>query len=86
MPETIMRELEAIMRAVFQDPALMVTEALTMDQVPAWDSVGHMALISATENRFAIRCDLAELVQVESVAALAALVERKWDGRTLQQP
>ncbi|MBF0271873.1 MAG: acyl carrier protein [Magnetococcales bacterium] len=86
MKQTILRQLESILREVFQDPALPVTESLTMAQVPAWDSVGHMALISATENRFAIRCSLAELVPVESVAALVALVEQKWDGHTLQQP
>ncbi|MBF0440240.1 MAG: acyl carrier protein [Magnetococcales bacterium] len=77
MRESILHRLRPIIHEIFKDPTIVVTEELTMNDVPAWDSIGHIALITATEKAFNIQCSLSELVNVESVGALAILVEKK---------
>lgn len=70
----IVRQLEVILREVFQMPELIVSEALTMDQVPAWDSIGHMSVIGSVEKYYGFRCSLSDLVEVTDVGRLVNLV------------
>ncbi len=73
----ILARLTPVMQLTFNDHTLTVTPELSMDDLPAWDSIGHMALITATEKAFGIQCSLAELVNVENVRSLMALVAKK---------
>lgn len=44
----------------------MLNEALVYQSVPAWDSVGHMAMIAAFEERFDIMLDIADVIDFSS--------------------
>ncbi|MBF0614302.1 MAG: acyl carrier protein [Magnetococcales bacterium] len=76
-PETILERIGPILRATFQDPNLKIDLHLTMDDVPAWDSIGHMTLIAAVEQEFRFQCSLEELVHVRSIGDLVNLVADK---------
>lgn len=77
LPEEILSRLRAIIYEVFKDDAIIFSEALSMDDVPSWDSIGHMMLISTVEKAFNIQCTLVELINVDSVGTLVTLVEKK---------
>ncbi|MEO5332076.1 MAG: acyl carrier protein [Magnetococcus sp. YQC-5] len=76
-PEEILSRLCPVVQEVFQDKFLMVTETLSMNEVPAWDSINHMTLIIAVEQMFKIQFSLTELVKVESIGDLMALIAAK---------
>lgn len=41
---------------------------LTYDSIPEWDSIGHMALISALEDAFGISMETDDIVEFSSYA------------------
>ncbi len=49
----------------------------TAGLVPGWDSLSHVRIISAVEDAFGIRFKTAEIVRLQSLGELQALVERK---------
>ncbi|MBF0296811.1 MAG: acyl carrier protein [Magnetococcales bacterium] len=76
-PETILDRLRPIFHETFQDSSIVVTESLSMGDLAAWDSIGHMSLIMAVEKAFGFQCSLEELVDLDDVRDLIGLVERK---------
>lgn len=45
-----------------------VTDDLTYNTIPEWDSVAHMALVAEIENLFEIMMDTDDIVDMSSVA------------------
>ena len=43
-----------------------VSQELTYNTIPEWDSIGHMSLISAIEDAFKISMDTADIVELGS--------------------
>ncbi len=54
-----------------------IHDAMAYDDVPGWDSVGHMNLVTEIESRFGISLDMDEIVGLDSVGAVRAIVARK---------
>jgi acyl carrier protein len=69
--------LTEIMRDVFDDEALTVTDATTAKDVEHWDSLTHVNLIVAVEKTFRIRLTMKESGELPNVGALVQLIERK---------
>ncbi len=55
-------------------------DEMGFDDIPGWDSVGHMNLITDLESRFGITLDMDEIIGLSSVGAVRALVARKRGG------
>jgi acyl carrier protein len=75
MSDTSQRVLQTVSRTL-RVPRESVTEDLMMGDVPQWDSLNHMAVISAVEREFNLVFDLDDVVDVDGVADLVELVER----------
>jgi acyl carrier protein len=45
-----------------------VTDSLTYQSIPQWDSLSHMILISEIENTYGVMLDTDELLDLSSVA------------------
>jgi acyl carrier protein len=52
-------------------------EDTTADQVPGWDSLSHVRILTAVEEAFAVRFKGLEVVRLTNVGELQALVEKK---------
>ena len=61
---------------VFGVPRGELTEQTTRDQVPEWDSIGHLNLMLALEERFGTAFSVDEMAALDSVAAIATRVSR----------
>jgi acyl carrier protein len=46
-------------------------------QVPGWDSLSHVRILTAVENEFGIRFRGLEVVRLKNVGELQALVDKK---------
>ena len=54
-----------------------VNENSTVGDFPAWDSMGHLAILSAVEEAFDISFEPEEMMEIEDVNDIAKAVEAK---------
>ena len=70
----------AFRTAMRLDDGFAIEDRMGFDDMPGWDSVGHMNLISQLESRFGIALEMDEIVALDSVGAVRNLVARKTSG------
>ncbi len=75
--DEIKAKLTPIFRDVFRDDSLVVTEGLTAQDVPAWDSLSNLNLIVAVEKAFNAKFSIRDVRALKNVGELIELVKRK---------
>jgi len=79
--EAIREQVQNVFREVFDDPALVLNEAMTANDVEGWDSLAHINLIIAIQKRFNVRFATAEISRLKedgaNVGSLLELLARK---------
>lgn len=73
----ILPQLQAVFREVFDNETLQLTEAVDCDSLEAWDSLGHIRLVSAVEEVFNVTFTLDEIEAMTSVPQILALLTPK---------
>ena len=73
----IMDSLTEVFRAVFEDDAIILKPEMTANDVQGWDSLSHVVLILAIENRFKIKFNHKELLTLKNVGDLLKSIENK---------
>ena len=53
-----------------------VTDELTYNSIPEWDSVGHMALVAELEERFGVMLDTNDIIDMSSVMVAKEILAR----------
>jgi acyl carrier protein len=56
------------------------TAETTAAMVPGWDSLNHARVIAAVEDAYGIRFATRDIIRLETVAQLQALVDQKTTG------
>lgn len=78
-------QLQEIFRWVLRIPDLTLTDQLTADEVPGWDSISHVRLMVAVEETFKVSFSASQLAMLENVGdlkrLLGSLVEQKEQKR-----
>ena len=74
---TTLEALTEIFRMVFDDTAIQIVPEMTANDIDGWDSLSHVNLILAVENRFKIRFAQKELLTMGKIGDLLRAVERK---------
>jgi acyl carrier protein len=72
----------AFRTAMRLDQGFPIEDHMSFDDIPGWDSVGHMNLISELESRLGISLEMDEIVTLDSVGAVRKLVARKTNKAT----
>ena len=72
--EKTIRELIARILNVAEE---VVVDDLAVGDIPEWDSLHHMMIITSLQKEFGISFQREELIDIENVADLIALVEEK---------
>jgi acyl carrier protein len=72
----VMTELTEILRDVLEDAELDVQPETSAATVPAWDSMKHILIIMAVQERFGIQLSTREVDRLRNVGDLAAAVVR----------
>jgi acyl carrier protein len=78
--EDIINRLNVIFRHVFEDESIHVTNELTANDVENWDSLSHIAMITAVEKEFGFKFKLKELVSMKNVGDLIKNIASKTAG------
>ena len=76
-PDEIKSRLTPIFRDVFSDDALVVSENMTAQEVPAWDSLSHINMIMAVEKAFDVRFSIKDVRVMKNVGGLIDLIMKK---------
>jgi acyl carrier protein len=65
----------AFAEALQIDPA-QVTDNLTYNEIPQWDSVAHMALVAELESAFDIMLDTDDILAMNTVAKAREILQK----------
>ena len=74
--ETLEKILEIVATTCEVDKS-EVTENSTVGDFPAWDSMGHLAILNAVEEAFDISFEPEEMMELEDVSDIVKAVEEK---------
>jgi acyl carrier protein len=77
----VREQVQDVFRDVFEDPALILQDNMTAEDVEGWDSLAHINLIIALEKRLSIKFATAEISRLKedgsNVGTMLELVARK---------
>lgn len=76
MPDTLARVQKAFHEALNVDPQLISIDTQP-DDIPAWDSIGHVTLAVSLEREFNLSLDVDELMAMENVREIMQIVEAR---------
>ena len=76
----ILSTVQGIMRDYFDDDALTIRPETTAADVEAWDSMSHLNIIAAIEQRFRIRFRNADVEALHNVGDLVSAIADKTAG------
>jgi acyl carrier protein len=71
------KRLEKVIRSVFPIDAEVIDENWTSDDIPDWDSVGHLDLMMEIEKEFNIKIEIEEMFEIEKLGDIATILEKK---------
>jgi acyl carrier protein len=72
-----LESLSEVFRTVFDQPTLVLHDAMTAADVENWDSLNHIDLIVAIEKKFKIKFTTREVTGLKTVGDLAELTAKK---------
>jgi acyl carrier protein len=75
--EEVLTKVQTAFKATFDVDPKTVTFETTPDQVPAWDSMGHVTLASSLEQVFGLTFDVDDLMEMENVREICRVVQSK---------
>lgn len=75
--EQIQSEVQDVFRRVFGDSTLTVTQTTTQDDIEAWDSLEHINILSIIEQKYNVKFDLSEVMEIKSAGDIMDLVAQK---------
>lgn len=75
--QEIMERINQVFRTIFNDESLSVTDETTAADIPDWDSMQHINLLSMIEREFDIMFEVDEIVTIEKVGDIRTTIEKK---------
>ena len=75
------QRLQQIFREAFETDRLVFTDSLSPENLPQWDSLGHVKLMMACEEEFGVKFTIEETVESTSAAKLKAVLAGKGVAR-----
>ena len=77
----LLADVNEVIRNVFDDPDITLTETSTAEDVDGWDSLAHLNIVIALEARFRIRFSTAEISLLkedgQNIGSLVGMIAAK---------
>ena len=73
----IINEVQEILREVTDNPGVIITDSTVSDDVEGWDSLAHIQLIVALENKFNISFTAEEIGSYNNIGGMCRGIEKK---------
>jgi acyl carrier protein len=75
--EQVLNKVQTAFKSAFDIDPRTVTLDTTPDNVPAWDSMGHVTLASSLEQTFGLTFDVDDFMEMENVREICRVVQSK---------
>jgi acyl carrier protein len=75
--EELLTKVQAAFKSAFAIDPRTITLDTSPDDVPAWDSMGHVTLASSLERTFGLSFDVDDLMEMENVREICRVVQSK---------
>lgn len=72
--EEIYNALDEVFQEVFDDDEIHVNEFTTADDIEDWDSLEHINLVLAVENKFGIKFNMNEVTTMKNVGEMVDII------------
>jgi len=66
--------IDQLIARVLEIPEQGITDELSFQSIPQWDSMKHLELISALEEAYDVEIEAEQIVELSQVAAIRAFV------------
>ena len=76
MTASTFEQVRNVASDIFGIPADRITAESSPETIENWDSMQHLNLVLAIEEKFAVRLDPEDIEQMKNIGAVAALVEK----------
>ena len=76
-PSYVLNKVQQAFAASFEIDPTLVTIDTSPNDIPGWDSVGHLSLASNLEQVFGISLDVDELIEMENVRKIMRIISAK---------
>ena len=77
MTSTILDQIRQLASDVFAVPAKSVGKDSSPDNIKTWDSMQHLNLVLAVEEKFNLQFSPEEIEEMSSVGRISAMIESK---------
>jgi acyl carrier protein len=71
-----LQQVRSIASDIFGVPADKITPESSPETIETWDSMQHLNLVLAIEDKFGVQLEPEDIEQMKNIGAVAALVER----------
>ena len=75
--ETVLVKVREVFHEAFGIDSQSISPETTPDDVPAWDSVGHLDMAARLEQVFGISFDVDDLMEMENVHGIVRIIAAK---------
>ena len=72
-----LKMIEAILRDIFDDETLQISESTNANDIEDWDSIAQIRIASEVESAFSVKFSFAELQGMKNVGDMVRLIEEK---------
>lgn len=72
--EEVFEKLNEVFRDVFDDESIEVVDKTTAEDIEDWDSLEHINLIVAIENKFGIKFKMNEVTGLKNVGEMVDVI------------
>ena len=72
-----MTTIQGAFKAAFDVGPQSITIETKPSDIPAWDSMGHVALVSSLEQAFGLSFDVDDVMEMEDVRHIVRIVEAR---------
>ena len=76
MTASTFEQVQNIASDIFGIPADKITAQSSPETIENWDSMQHLNLVLAIEEKFGVRLEPEDIEQMKNIGAVAALVEK----------
>ena len=70
------RKLKTLMANLFQCSESQLSDEIGPGDINGWDSLGHVALMSAIQEQFGTHIPVEDAIEVESIVDIVTLLEK----------
>jgi acyl carrier protein len=71
-----LQQVRSIASDIFGVPADKITAESSPETIETWDSMQHLNLVLAIEEKFGVQLDPEDIEQMKNIGAVSALVEK----------